>query len=109
MPCTGCGQFFADGKGNILEGSRSLSEGGEFEDEVFTGTYTVNPNGTGNIKLDVSYKLPDGSIIPACIEDVDFVITQHGEEFYAMLRGKTGPNGEVISYEIVSLITGKRQ
>ena len=41
------GRFTADGAGNILQGTRSLSANGTIIDETFTCTYTVTPYSTG--------------------------------------------------------------
>jgi hypothetical protein len=41
------GRLTADGAGNIIQGTRSLSANGTIIDETFTCTYNVNPNGAG--------------------------------------------------------------
>jgi len=41
------GRFTADGKGNITQGTRSVSANGTIVEETFNCTYSINRDGTG--------------------------------------------------------------
>ncbi len=46
------GSFIADGKGNITQAIEDVDTGGAFNNAaVFSGTYTIQPNGRGQIVL----------------------------------------------------------
>src|SRR6516162_11561157 len=48
------GRLTADGAGNIIQGTRSLSANGTIIDETFTYTYNVNPNGSAPCRRESS-------------------------------------------------------
>ena len=67
------GHLVADGNGNFTSGTRSITDNGAVREETFTGTYTVNPDGTGNVVL---------TFQPAnIVQKFDTVLTDDGSEF----------------------------
>jgi len=46
-PVAGFGSLTADGKGNITGGTETFNAGGSVCTGTITGTYSVNPDGTG--------------------------------------------------------------
>lgn len=67
------GHLVADGNGKFTSGTRSITDNGAVREETFTGTYTVNPDGTGNAVL---------TFLPASIvQKFDTVLTDDGNVF----------------------------
>jgi hypothetical protein len=52
------GRFTADGKGNITQGTRSVSANGTIVEETFTCSYNVNPDGTGRQLVPLVFSAP---------------------------------------------------
>ncbi len=48
------GQFTADGKGNVTNGTQTVSSGGVVSTQTFTGTYTIKSTCTGSVTLNFS-------------------------------------------------------
>jgi len=48
------GQFTADGKGGITNGSQTVSQNGVIETQTFTGTYSVSKNCTGSLTVNLT-------------------------------------------------------
>lgn len=93
-PAAAVGQFHADGKGNIVDAVRILNQGGTVIEQVLTGTYTVSPDGTGEITVHASNLLADGTTVPATIETASFVINQPNNELQLIGTSIIGPTGE---------------
>ena len=75
VPVAASGQVEADGDGNFTNAVRILNVGGVVFRQEASGTYTVNPNGTGSAELTVVTVDPTG--IPDSTESFDFTITDH--------------------------------
>jgi hypothetical protein len=67
------GRFTADGKGNITQGTRSVSANGTIVEETFTCSYNVNPDGTGAATCAFSV---------FGTSTLDIVLANDGDEFY---------------------------
>jgi len=48
------GQFTADGKGNLTNGSQTVSQNGVIKTQTFTGTYSVSTNCTGHVTANIT-------------------------------------------------------
>ena len=70
------GRFFGDGKGNLLNGSRTLVVGGVESNQTFNCTYVVRADGWGTADCKV---LSAGTQSP---ESFAFVVFKHGDEAY---------------------------
>lgn len=103
------GHFTADGKGKITKAVRTLNTGGDIYQEIFTGTYIVNPDGTGTVTIIVSTLLPDGSSVPAVIETGHFVITQPNNELHILTTSIKGPAGEELGVRLVANGVARKQ
>jgi hypothetical protein len=67
------GYLVADGKGNFISGTRSITDNTAVTEETLTGTYTVNPDGTGNAVV----TFQPGNLV----QRFDTVLTDDGNEF----------------------------
>lgn len=99
---TAVGRLTFNGKGIITDSVRTLNTSGTIQKEIFSGTYTVNPDGTGNLKIQASVVLPDGSTIPSSIETGDFVISRSPQQIQLIGTNITGPNGEDLGLRLVT-------
>jgi len=73
VPIAAVGRFFADGKGNLLNGSRTLVVGGTALEQSFNCSYVVRPDGQGSA---------DCEVIGVGPESFSFVVFNHGRETY---------------------------
>ena len=89
------GRLTADGAGNIIQGTRSLSANGTIIDETFTCTYNVNPNGTGTATCAFSV---------FGTTTLDIVLADDGNEFYFNLTSMPSTTGKPVIQGV-----GKRQ
>jgi hypothetical protein len=89
------GRLTADGAGNIIQGTRSLSANGTIIDETFTCTYNVNPNGTGTATCAFSV---------FGTTTLDIVLVDDGNEFYFNLTSMPNTTGKPVIQGV-----GKRQ
>ncbi len=103
------GRFTFDGKGHIANGVRTLNTAGTVQKENFSGTYTVNQDGTGVLTIHVSTILPDGTAIPTTIETAEFVINQPRNEMQLIGTNITGPNGEDLGLRLVTRGVARQQ
>jgi hypothetical protein len=71
------GQLVADGSGNFTSGTRSITDNTTVRNETFTGTYTVNPDGTGHAVLTIVSTAQPGPLV----QQFDTVLTDDGNEF----------------------------
>jgi len=72
-PVAAVGRFVGDGRGNLLNGSRTLVVAGAKYEQTLTCTYTVDPDGSGTATCPV-----DGN----GTETFSFVLFKHGDETY---------------------------
>jgi hypothetical protein len=54
VPRTAVGVFTFDDSGNVRDGVATSSLGGAVASETFSGTYTVNPDCTGTVSIEIS-------------------------------------------------------
>jgi hypothetical protein len=104
-PAVAVGHFHADGKGNITEAISTLNQGGILLEQVLTGTYMIDPNGTGEVMIKASNLLPDGTTVPATIETANIDINQPNNEVQLIGTSIMGPVGEdigTIRHELLS-------
>jgi len=76
-PVASIGRFFADGRGHLTNGVRTLVVGGTAIDQRFKCDYSVNPNGTGEAKCTV---MTAGA--PNTEETFDFVIVERKQSAF---------------------------
>jgi len=73
VPIAAVGRFFGDGRGNLLNGLRTLIVGGAKFEQSFNCTYVVRPDGWGTA---------DCQVLNANPESFSFVVFKHGQETY---------------------------
>jgi hypothetical protein len=76
------GQLEADGKGNISNAVRTLNVAGVVFHQEVSGTYTVNPDGTGSAEFTLITVDPAG--IPDSTETIEFTITDQQSKLQAV-------------------------
>ncbi len=108
-PAALVGRLTANGKGDIVDGFRVLNTDGSIFEQRFTGSYSVNADGTGEITLETNDIMPDGTTIPASIETANFVIVQPNDELQLIGTDIKGPDGADLGFTIVTRGVGRKQ
>jgi hypothetical protein len=88
VPVTAAGHFSEDLKGNI-SGSQARSLGGNFGNETFTGTATVNADCTAHYTLNVYDDL--GNLVRTSV--LDGVLTRNSKKAHVIFESITLPDG----------------
>jgi hypothetical protein len=57
-PVAGVGVLTFDRNGNVTDGKQTVSFGGTIAEETYSGTYSVNPDCTGSVTVDVLSSIP---------------------------------------------------
>jgi len=78
------GYLVADGNGNFTSGTRSITDNGVVREETLTGTYTVNPDGTGHAVVTFQ---PEN-----LVQTFDTVLTDDGNQFNFNITNSGIPN-----------------
>jgi len=96
-PRTSLGIFTLDAAGNLLNGKATASLNGAVAGELFTGTYTVNPDCTGKLSINVTdlsgHELFTGTL--------DLGFDENGRQLRAMYTSVTlPPNGTALGVVI---------
>jgi hypothetical protein len=102
-PRSSLGIFTLDGAGNLLKGKATASLNGSVTDEIFSGTYTVNPDCTGKLAIDIS-DLSGNKILTATL---DLVFDDNVRELRAIFTSAVLPNGTPLATVIT--VDGKRR
>src|ERR1700686_1976115 len=88
-PRDSLGIFTLDGAGNLLKGKATSSLNGSVTDETFSGTYSVNPDCTGKLSIQI-FDLPGNKILAATL---DLVFDNNVRELRAIFTSAVLPNG----------------
>jgi hypothetical protein len=88
-PRSSLGIFTLDAAGNLLNGKATANLNGTATDETFSGTYTVNPDCTGKLAIDI-FNLPGSKILTATL---DIVFDDNVKEFRALFTSAVLPDG----------------
>jgi len=88
-PRDSLGIFTLDEAGNLLNGKATASLNGSVTDEKFSGTYTVNPDCTGKLAIQI-FDLSGNKILTATL---DLVFDDTVREFRAIFTSAVLPNG----------------
>lgn len=79
VPLSAHGRLVFNGRGVVPEAVRILNVGGMVFRQTATGTYEVNPDGTGVAEFEVVTVDPSGAL-PDSIETFEFVLTDNEHE-----------------------------
>src|ERR1700686_4880719 len=88
-PRDSLGIFTLDEAGNLLNAKATSSLNGSVTDEKFSGTYTVNPDCTGKLAIQI-FDLSGNKILTATL---DLVFDDTVREFRAIFTSAVLPNG----------------
>jgi len=88
-PRDSLGIFTLDSAGNLLKGKATASLNGSVTDETFSGTYTVNPDCTGKLAIQI-FDLSGNKILTATL---DLVFDNNVRELRAIFTSAVLPNG----------------
>jgi hypothetical protein len=88
-PRDSIGILTLDGAGNLLKGKATSSLNGTVTDETFSGTYTVNPDCTGKLAIQI-FDLSGNKILAATL---DLVFDNNVRELRAIFTSAVLPNG----------------
>jgi hypothetical protein len=91
-PRSSLGIFTLDAAGNLVNGKATASLNGNVTDELFSGTYTVNPDCTGKLAITIT-DLSGNKLLTATL---DLVFDDNGRELRAMYTSVTLPNGTAL-------------
>ena len=105
-PRQAVGIFTLDTAGNLLDGKATSSLNGSVAGETFSGTYTVNPDCTGTIAVDI-FNLSGNKILALTL---DLVFDDNVRELRAIFTSAVLPNGTplgtVITLDARKLFSG---
>jgi len=101
-PRDSLGIFTLDGAGNLVNGKATSSLNGSITGETFSGTYTVNPDCTGAIAIDI-FDLSGNKILSGTLNTV---FDNDVRELRAMYTSAILPNGTALGVVITG--SGKR-
>jgi hypothetical protein len=87
-PRASLGIFTLDGAGNLVNGKATASLNGSVTDETFAGTYSVNPDCTGKLAIQI-FDLPGNKILTATL---DLVFDNNVRELRAIFTSAVLPN-----------------
>ncbi len=88
-PRASMGILTLDAAGNALNGKATASLNGVVTDETFSGTYTVNPDCTGKLAIDI-FNLSGNKVLTATL---DLVFDDNVRELRAIFTSVVLPNG----------------
>jgi hypothetical protein len=88
-PRSSLGIFTLDAAGNLLNGKATASLNGAVTGELFSGTYTVNPDCTGKSAINVT-DLSGNKLFTGTL---DLLFDENGREFRAIFTSVTTPTG----------------
>ena len=101
-PRDSLGIFTLDEAGNLLNAKATSSLNGSVTDEKFSGTYTVNPDCTGKLSIQI-FDLPGNKILAATL---DLVFDNNVRELRGLFTSAVLPNGTPLGTVIT--VQGKR-
>ena len=88
-PRASLGILTLDGAGNLRNGKATASLNGSVTDETFSGTYSVNPDCTGKLAIQI-FDLAGNKILSATL---DLVFDNSVRELRALFTSAVLPNG----------------
>jgi hypothetical protein len=97
-PRVSAGIFTLDAAGNVLDAKATSSLNGIVAGEAFSGTYSVNPDCTGNMDVDV-FDLSGNKLFTATLA---LVFDQGAQEMRAIFSSIVAPNGAALASAIVA-------
>ena len=97
-PRVSAGIFTLDAAGNVWDAKATSSLNGIVAGEAFSGTYSVNPDCTGNMDVDV-FDLSGNKLFTATLA---LVFDQGAQEMRAIFSSIVAPNGATLASAIVA-------
>lgn len=97
-PRDSVGIFTLDGAGKLVNGTATASLNGTITDEMFFGTYSVNPDCTGKFAIEI-FDLSGNKILTATL---NIVFDDNVRELRAMYTSAVLPNGTALGTVITA-------
>lgn len=91
-PRASLGILTLDGAGNLRSGKATASLNGSVTDETFSGTYSVNPDCTGKLAIQI-FDLSGNKLLSATL---DLVFDNNVHELRAIFTSAVLPNGTAL-------------
>lgn len=91
-PRASLGILTLDGTGNLRNGKATSSLNGSVTDETFSGTYSVNPDCTGKLAIQI-FDLSGNKILSATL---DLVFDENARHLRAIFTSAALPNGAAL-------------
>jgi len=91
-PRDSLGIFTLDGAGKLVNGRATASLNGTITDEMFSGTYSVNPDCTGKLAIEI-FELSGNMLLTATL---NIVFDDNVRELRAMYTSAVLPNGTAL-------------
>jgi hypothetical protein len=88
-PRDSLGIFTLDGAGKLINGKATASLNGTVTDEMFSGTYSVNPDCTGKLSIEI-FDLSGNELLAATL---NLVFDDNVRELRAIFTSAVLPNG----------------
>lgn len=101
-PRASLGILTLDGAGNLRNGKATSSLNGSVTDETFSGTYSVNPDCTGKLAIQI-FDLSGNKILSATL---DLVFDENARHLRAIFTSVALPNGTPLGTVIT--VSGSR-
>lgn len=101
-PRASLGIFTLDRSGNLIRGKATANLNGTVTDETFSGTYTVDPDCTGKLTIDIL----DSSGSKILTAKIDLVFDDNVREVRGLFTSAVLPNGAALGTVIT--IDGRR-
>lgn len=101
-PRASLGILTLDGAGNLRNGKATASLNGSVTDEAFSGTYSVNPDCTGKLSIQI-FDLSGNKLLSATL---DLVFDENARHLRAIFTSALLPNGAALGTVIT--VTGSR-
>jgi hypothetical protein len=101
VPVAAIGRIAADDNGSLI-GTESRSVGGGYADETATGTWTVNPDCTGALQVNL---YESGHLVRTSVTTI--VFDDNSKEFRMVQKSLALPNGTEVP--VIITLEGRKQ
>ena len=101
VPVAAVGRIAADDNGNLI-GTEARSVGGGYADETAAGNWTVNPDCSGTLQVNL---YESGQLVPTSVTSI--VFDDNSKEFRMVQKSLALPNGTEVP--VIITLEGRKQ